>query len=327
MRSLSVAAETFALTRPFRIARGTRTEQQVVSVAITQDGVTGRGECTPYARYDEDVPRTIAAIEAVRAALTAGVDRTELEALLPAGAARNALDCALWDLAAKLGGTSVARIAGLPRAGRIATAITVVIDIPDIMAAEAAKLARAPLLKVKVDAEDPLARLRAVRAAAPEPRLIVDPNESWSVELLVALQDELAELRVDLLEQPVPAAESEQLHGLARRVPIAADEAVHTAADVAGLVGRYDVANIKLDKTGGLTEALRLAEAARKAGLGVMVGCMLGSSLAMAPALLVAQGADFADLDGPYLFREDRPGGMRFSDGLIVPPTRGFWGD
>lgn len=308
------------LTRPFRIARGSRSEADVVTVSIAADGAIGRGECTPYARYGEDVPGTIAAIERLRAAVEGGADRAAVDGLLPPGAARNAIDCALWDLEAKLGRAT------LPTVARTATAITVVIDTPDVMAAEAAKLAHAPLIKVKVGADDPLARIAAVRAAAPLPRLIVDPNESWSVAQLASLQDALADLRVDLLEQPIPADQSAALTGFARRVPLAADEAVHTAADVAGLVGRYDVANIKLDKTGGLTEALRLADAARSAGLGVMVGCMLGSSLAMAPALVVAQGADFVDLDGPYLFAADRVDGIIFDNGVIVPPSPGFWG-
>lgn len=326
VRRLTVAHDVFAMTRPFRISRGSRAQADVVTVTLDQDGCTGRGECTPYARYGESVVSTMAAIEGCRAVLQAGGDRLALAALLPPGAARNAIDCALWDLEAKRGGTSVAALAGLAPLGRTVSGITIGIDTPAVMGADAASLSGVPLMKIKVDDDDPMARIRAVRAAAPDPRLIVDPNESWSIAQLIALQDDLAAARVDLLEQPIPAGESAALAGLARRVPICADEAAHSAADIPGLVGRYDYVNLKLDKTGGLSEALVMARLAREAGLGLMVGCMLSSSLAIAPAALLAQWAEFTDLDGPYLFTEDRAGGFAYDNGVLVPTAAGFWG-
>lgn len=326
VRRLSIEAAHFPLAKPFRIARGTRTEAAVISVAIAQGHIVGRGECTPYLRYGETVESTMAAIERCRELIEAGGDREALAEHLPAGAARNALDCALWDLEARLAGSSVAALTGLRPVHEALTAITIVIDTPEAMAAEAAALRSVPLLKVKVDGDDPMARIGAVRAAAPEARLIVDPNESWSPAQLAALQPALAAARVDLLEQPIPAEASDALHGLPREVPICADEAVHTAADIAALQGRYDYVNIKLDKTGGLTEALRLADAAREAGLGIMVGCMLCSSLGIAPALLLSQVADFADLDGPISLLDDRKGAFRFEQGRIMGSGASLWG-
>lgn len=325
-RRLSIAHDIFAMTRPFRISRGSRSQAEVVTVTIEQDGLVGRGECTPYPRYGESIASTMAAIDGCREMIERGGDRQALRALLPAGAARNAIDCALWDLEARLGNTTVASLAGLSPMAPIVTGITISIDTPEAMAAEARSLADVPLLKIKVDGDDPMARIDAVRAAAPTPRLIVDPNESWSVEQLIALQDALAVARVDLLEQPILAGSSEALSGLARRVPICADEAAHAAADIAGLVGRYDYVNLKLDKTGGLTEALVMAQLAREAGLGLMVGCMLSSSLAIAPAALLAQWASFTDLDGPYLFEKDREGGFRIEGGYLIPTSPCFWG-
>ncbi len=326
MRRLTIAHEVFAMTRPFRIARGSRSEAEVVTVTIEQDGVEGRGECTPYPRYGESIASTMAAIDGCRAMIERGGDRHALRDLLPAGAARNAIDCALWDLEARLAKTTVASLAGLEPMGPTITGITIGIDTPQAMAAEALALADVPLLKIKVDGDDPMARIDAVRAVAPTPRMIVDPNESWSVEQLTALQDALAAARVDLLEQPIPAGSSAALHGLAHKVPICADEAAHCAADIPGLVGRYDYVNLKLDKTGGLTEALDMARLAREAGLGLMVGCMLSSSLAIAPAALLAQGAEFTDLDGPYLFEKDREGGFRIEHGYLNPTSQFFWG-
>lgn len=325
-RRLTIAHDIFAMTRPFRISRGSRSAAEVVTVTIEQDGVAGRGECTPYPRYGESIASTMAAIDACRAMVEGGVDRQGLRELLPAGAARNAIDCALWDMEARLGHTTVASLAGLAPMAPIVTGITISIDTPEAMADEAATLGDVPLIKIKVDGDDPMARINAVRAAAPMPRLIVDPNESWSVGQLVSLQDDLAAARVDLLEQPIAAGSSAALHGLARKVPICADEAAHEAADVPGLVGRYDYVNLKLDKTGGLTEALDMARVAREAGLGLMVGCMLSSSLAIAPAALLAQWASFTDLDGPYLFEQDREGGFLIDQGYLRPTTTSFWG-
>jgi L-alanine-DL-glutamate epimerase-like enolase superfamily enzyme len=326
-RRLHARHDSFPLAAPFRISRGVKTAADVVTVEIREGEHIGRGEGVPYARYGETVEDALAAIERVRSAVEAGAGRAELERLLPPSAARNALDCALWDLEARLGGTSVAAMAGLAPVVRTPTAVTVSLDEPAAMADAARRLAHVPLLKVKVDGVSPAAQITAVRRAAPGPRLIVDPNESWTIAHLRELQPLLAELRVDLLEQPLPAGSDGELASLPPGVPIAADESVHVAGDLGELAGRYRVVNLKLDKTGGLTGALELAAAARAAGLGVMVGCMICSSLSIAPALLVASGALFVDLDGPLWLRDDRPGGVRAEDGVLLPPRRGFWGE
>jgi L-alanine-DL-glutamate epimerase-like enolase superfamily enzyme len=306
-RTLQAGHDRFALNRPFRISRGVRTETQVVTVTIHDGDAVGRGEGVPYPRYGESIESALAAIEAVRPAIEEGADRQALLGLLPAGAARNAVDCALWDLEARLSGRNVAEMLEAPAPERLASALTVVIDAPDAMARAAAALAGAPLLKVKVDANDPAAQIRAVRAAAPEPALIVDPNESWNRAILEALQPMLIEARVDLLEQPVPAGDDAWLEHFRSAVPICADEAVHVADDLGTVAGRYQVVNVKLDKSGGLTAALELADAARARGLGLMTGCMVSSSLSIAPALHVARMSDFVDLDGPVWLAEDRP--------------------
>jgi len=326
-RSLTVAGEILPLHTPFRISRGTKTAAQVVTVALGQDGVTGRGECVPYPRYGENEESTILAIEAARDAIEQGATRQELLAIMPAGAARNAVDCALWDLELRLAGSDIAEALGLEKPLRpIVTAMTVSLDTPDRMAATAAALADAPLLKVKVDRSDPAAQIGAVRAAAPRPKMIVDPNESWTIAEVAALQDLLVELRIDLLEQPLPADADGDLAGFRSAIPIAADEAVHVAADLDTLPDGYGVVNIKLDKTGGLTAALELAEAARARGLGVMTGCMICSSLSIAPAWAIAATSSFADLDGPLWLAEDRPGGVRAANGILSPPQPDFWG-
>ena len=325
-RILSVTADRFPLSRPFRIARGVKTVAEVVTVTIEEGGVTGRGEGVPYPRYGESIADGLAAIEGMRAEIEKGADRRALLSMLPPGAARNAVDCALWDLEARLSGHDIAGLLGAPAPGPIARAVTSGIDTPDAMAEVAASLARAPLLKVKVDADDPAARIRAVRAAAPGAKLIVDPNESWDRALVEAMQPALAEARVDLLEQPVPADADDWLEGFAPLVPICADESVHVAADLDRVARRYQVVNVKLDKAGGLTAALELAHAARARGLGLMTGCMISSSLSIAPALHVARMSDFADLDGPIWLAEDRPGGVRDEGGTLHPPAAGFWG-
>jgi len=325
-RTLRAQHDRFALTRPFRISRGEKTAADVVKVCIVDGAHAGRGEGVPYARYGESIETTLAAIERVRPAIEAGAGCEELLALLPPGAARNALDCALWDLETHLTGRDVANLLGAPEPGRIASALTVVIDTPAAMAAAAAEIAAAPLIKVKVDANDPATRIRAVRTAAPNAALIVDPNESWDRALVEAMQDVCIEARVALLEQPVPADEDAWLEGFTSPIPICADEAVHTAADLDVVAARYTHANIKLDKTGGLTAAIELADAARARGMGLMTGCMVSSSLSIAPALHIAQRSDFVDLDGPIWLREDRPGGVRDDAGYLLPPTRGFWG-
>lgn len=326
MRRVDVRHDRFALRRPFRIARGEKVAADVVTVSIAENGVVGRGEGVPYARYGETIEDAIAAIRAVGKALKAGATRDDVRGLLPPGAARNAVDAALWDLEARLAGTSVGALAGLPPLGPVASAITIGIEDLGTVAAEARRLAHVPLLKLKVDRSNPEARIAAVRAAAPTPQLIIDPNESWTIDEVVRLQQFLVDHRVDLLEQPLPAAADGALAGVASRVPVCADESLHTAADLPALRGRYAVVNVKLDKTGGLTEALLLADAARREGFGLMIGCMVASSLGIAPAMLLAQDAAFVDLDGPLWLAEDRMGGVVDDRGVLLPPAPGFWG-
>jgi L-alanine-DL-glutamate epimerase-like enolase superfamily enzyme len=325
-RTLSTRHDRFALSRPFRISRGVKTAADVVTVQLSESGVEGRGEGVPYSRYGESVGSVRAQIEAVRGAIESGAGREELLSLMKAGAARTALDCALWDLEAKAAARSVAALIGAPEPARIATALTVVIDSAEAMARAASAIAKAPLIKVKVDASQPEAAVRAVRAAAPEAALIVDPNESWDEALLRATMPVLQECAVAVLEQPVPAEEDAWLEGYSSPVPICADEAIHTLAELDRVAGRYDAVNVKLDKSGGLTAGLELAHAARARGLRLMSGCMVCSSLGIAPALHVARLADWADLDGPLWLSEDRSGGVRAADGWLSPPEPGFWG-
>ena len=325
-RTLRAQHDRFALTHPFRISRGVKTQADVVTVTIADGDATGQGEGVPYPRYGESIESALAEIEGIRAAIEGGADRQMLQTLLQPGAARNAVDCALWDLESRASGKSVATLIGAPEPVRLESALTVGIDTPEAMAATARGIARAPLIKLKVDAVDPEAQLRAVRAAAPDCRLIVDPNESWDETLLRSIEPLLVELRTDLLEQPVPAGTDEWLEGFTPKVPICADEAVHVAADLNVVAQRYQVVNVKLDKSGGLTAALELANATRERGLGLMTGCMVSSSLSIAAALHVARMSDFVDLDGPIWLAEDRAGGVRDEGGMLLPPARGFWG-
>jgi L-alanine-DL-glutamate epimerase-like enolase superfamily enzyme len=299
----------------------------VVVVELTEDGVTGRGEGVPYPRYGESVEGVLAAIKTARAAVEAGTECRELLTLLRPGAARNAVDCALWDLEVKRTGTSVAARLRRSPLEPIVSALTIVIDTPDAMAAAALAVAQVPLIKVKVGADDPAARIRAVRTAAPDAMLIVDPNEGWNRALLEAMQDVLVEARVALLEQPVPADDDTWLAGFDYAIPLYADEAVHVGGDLDRVAARYQGINVKLDKTGGLTAALELAAAARARGLALMCGCMVGSSLSIAPAMHVARDADFVDLDGPLWMAQDRAGGVVDKGGTLWPPQPGFWGD
>ncbi|MDW4498607.1 N-acetyl-D-Glu racemase DgcA [Sulfitobacter sp. D35] len=319
---IEVSRDTFPLAQVFTISRGSRTEAQVLTVRVSDGGVTGWGECVPYARYGETLESVTAQIEGLGGAVT----RETLGGLLPAGAARNAVDCALWDLAANRAGKRAWEIAGLDAPGPVITAYTLSLDTPEAMRAQAEKNAARPLLKIKLGTPDDMPRLEAVRAGAPEARIIVDANEGWSADVYADLAPHLLRLGVDLVEQPLPAGEDEALRGLERPVPVCADESCHDRESLAGLKGKYDVVNIKLDKTGGLTEALALRDAAQRQGYGVMVGCMVGSSLAMAPAVLVAQGARIVDLDGPLLLAEDRDHALTFDDQGIHPPTAALWG-
>lgn len=325
-RNLQAQHDRFALTRPFRIARGEKSFADVITVTVTEGGITGRGEGVPYPRYGESIEAALATVESARGAVEAGLGRQGLLALLPPGAARNAIDCALWDLEARRSGRDVAGLLAIAPAGPLTSALTIVIDTPAAMAAAAARAGEAPLLKVKVDAVRPGERIFAVRAAARKAALIVDPNESWDRAMVEAMQPVLAEAGAALLEQPVPAGSDAWLEGFEPAVPICADESVHVAADLDSVARRYQAVNVKLDKAGGLTAAIELAESARARGLGVMTGCMVCSSLSIAPALHVAAVSDFADLDGPLWLREDRPGGVREERGILFPPERGFWG-
>jgi len=323
---LSVETEVFPLAKAFTISRGSRTEARVLTVTIEVDGTRGRGECVPYARYGE----TLESVRAQILSLPAGIDRAALQAVLPPGAARNALDCALWDLEAKRSGRRVWELAGLPAPAPQVTAYTLSLEAPEAMRAEAARQAWRPLLKVKLGGTDgsagDLARIEAVRVGAPAARIVVDANEGWTPEGYAALAPALVRLGVELVEQPLPAATDDALRGLDRPLPVCADESCHDRASLAGLAGKYDMVNIKLDKAGGLTEALALRAAAEAAGYGIMVGCMVGSSLAMAPALLVAQGAAVVDLDGPLLLAQDRARGLVYDGAGVHPPEPELWG-
>jgi L-alanine-DL-glutamate epimerase-like enolase superfamily enzyme len=326
LRGLNVQSRSFALHSPFRISRGVKTAADVVTVELVQGDCIGRGESVPYARYGESVSAVIAEIESLRDDLAVGMDRDELQARLGPGAARNALDAALWDIESRLMHVSVSSRLARPPHRPLVTALTVVIDTPQAMEKAAASLADAGLIKIKVGADDPIARIEAVRRAAPAARLIVDPNESWTIDILRATQDALERLQVDLLEQPLPADADEALRGFVSRIPICADEACHTSSDLSSLLGRYQAINIKLDKTGGLTEAWRLLRAAKAEGFGIMVGCMVCSSLGIAPALEIAREAEFIDLDGPLWLASDYPDGVTLQGGMLMPPSPGFWG-
>ena len=325
--TLSLEHSRHPLATPFRISRGVRTEIEVVVATIGDGDIVGHGESLPYPRYDESVDSVIAQATQLRDALAAGLDRARLREALAPGAARNALDCALWDLESRQRGLSVAAMLGQSDAlPPLDSAQTVSLDTPERMARAAAALTGLDLVKVKVDAEDPAAQIRAVRSVLPDARLIVDPNESWDLALLTALQPVLAETRIDLIEQPLPAADDHVLAGFKSVARLCADESCHVAADLPRLRGRYQVVNIKLDKTGGLTGALELLDAARAQGFGIMVGCMISSSLSIAPAWHVARHAEFVDLDGPLWLKDDHAGGAVMREGLLQPPAPALWG-
>jgi L-Ala-D/L-Glu epimerase len=319
---ITVTPDVFRLAQVFTISRGSRTEAKVLTVRITRGGVTGWGECVPYARYGETLESVTAQIEGLDPAIT----REALQRALPAGAARNALDCALWDIEAKQAGKRVWELAGLARPGPEITAFTLSLDTPENMRTEAAKHAHRPLLKIKLGTPDDMPRLEAVRAGAPKTRIIIDANEGWSAEVYADLAPHLVAMGVALVEQPLPAGADDMLAEMARPLPVCADEAAHDCASLPHLKGKYDVVNIKLDKTGGLTEGLALKQAALAEGYGLMVGCMVGSSLAMAPATLLAQGVAFTDLDGPLLLAEDRENPLVFDAQGVHPPSAKLWG-
>ena len=317
-----MAADRFPLAEVFTISRGSRTEASVLTVSVTEGGVTGRGECVPYARYGETLESVTRVIEGLRLPL----DRAALQDLLPAGAARNAVDCALWDLECKTKGLRAWDLAGLTAPEPEITAFTLSLAEPAQMEAAARRHAHRPMLKIKLGTPDDMPRLEAVRRGAPDAKIIVDANEGWSAEVYSDLAPHLVRLGVALVEQPLPAGEDEALVGMTRPVPVCADESCHDRASLPALKGKYDMINIKLDKTGGLTEALALREAALAEGYRIMVGCMVGSSLAMAPAVLVAQGAMVTDLDGPLLLAQDRDTPLRYDDRGVHPPEPALWG-
>lgn len=319
---IKVKAETFRLAETFTISRGSRDAAEVLTVTVSDGVVTGRGECVPYARYGE----TLASVMDEIRALPETITRPALQETLPPGAARNAVDCAMWDLEAKQAGKRVWDIADVPGPAALTTAFTLSLDTPENMEKSAARHSHRPLLKIKLGTPDDMARLEAVRRGAPKTDIIVDANEGWTADIYADLAPHLIRLGVLLVEQPLPAGADDMLAEIERPLPVCADESCHDRASLPGLAGKYDIANIKLDKTGGLTEALALKDAALAEGYGLMIGCMVGTSLAMAPATLLAQGAAFVDLDGPLLLAEDRNPPLAYDKAGLHAPVAALWG-
>ncbi|WP_346912404.1 N-acetyl-D-Glu racemase DgcA [uncultured Roseibium sp.] len=324
--SVSLDTERFEIAGGFAISRGSRTHAEVLVVTLNDGSVRGHGECVPYARYGESLDSVAEQIRAIAPGIEAGMTRAELQAAMPAGAARNAVDCAFWDLEAKISGKTAADLAGLAALKPVTTAYTISVGTPETMAEAARKAASRPLLKVKLAGAGDPERLRAVRANAPDARLIIDANEAWDASCFAENMAACLETGVELIEQPLPASDDGALESLARPVTVCADESLHTRKDLASLRKRYDAVNIKLDKAGGLTEALLLLKDARTLEFKTMIGCMLGTSLAMAPAMLLAQTADYVDLDGPLLLTKDREPGLKFEGSLLYPPEPALWG-
>jgi L-alanine-DL-glutamate epimerase-like enolase superfamily enzyme len=325
-RQLAAVIERWPIAGSFTISRGAKTEAVTVVAEVSQGGRSGRGECVPYPRYGETPEATLAALVAMQEPLSRGLDRTALQAAMPPGAARNALDCALLDLEAKAAGQRAWTLLGRPAPRPCTTAYTISLGTPEAMAAATAKAAHRPLLKIKLGGDGDGARIAAVRKAAPESELIVDANEAWTPDNLEQNLKACAGAGVTLVEQPLPAGKDEALARIKRPIAVCADESVHDRASLAGLRARYDAVNIKLDKTGGLTEALAMADAAQALGFEIMIGCMVATSLAMAPAMLLAPQARFVDLDGPLLLTRDRDGGLRYDGSLVYPPEAALWG-
>jgi len=317
--------EVWPLKQVFRISRGSRTEARVVVVTISDGQHVGRGEGVPIRRYNQTSDSVLAQIESVKR--EKNLDRQQLQKLLPAGAARNALDCGLWDLQAKISGKRVWELTNIPMAPKVETAFTISLDTPEKMAAAAKASVDAPILKLKLGGDDAdLPRVQAVRDAAPAARLLIDANESWSPDHYREIVSALKGLRVELIEQPFPANDDDILETLDHPIPVCADESCHTRTDLPRLMNRYDVLNVKLDKTGGLTEALRLCEHCRENGFKLLIGCMVGTSLSMAPARVLASAADYVDLDGPLLLARDRDHGLNYQNGKIAIPNQELWG-
>ena len=325
-RHLETTIETYPIAGAFTISRGSRTEAQVIVCSISERGVTGRGECVPYKRYGESLASVEAQILAERDFIADAGSRHDLVKRMKPGAARNALDCALWDLESKLAHVPVARAIGVEPAQPLVTAYTISLGEPEAMAEQAHHHRTRPLLKVKLGTADDEKRIQAVRGAAPDCRLIVDANEGWTAENLERHLAAATECGVELIEQPLPAGNDAVLGRIRRRVAICADESAHRTADLEHLRDRYDAVNIKLDKAGGLTEGLAMRREAERLGFSVMIGCMVGSSLAMAPAVLLAQGAPFVDLDGPLLLARDCTHPLTYEGSLVYPPERALWG-
>jgi len=324
--AVGIEAERFEIAGGFRISRETRTHAQVVVVTLEDGALRGRGECVPYPRYGESLESVQSQIEEIAPLLKDGLSRLQLLEAMPAGAARNAVDCALWDLEAKRAGRPAAELAGIGALRPLTTAFTISVDTPETMAEKTRAAAHRPLLKIKLGGAGDDARIAAVREAAPQSTLIVDANEAWDESCFDVNMAACEAAGVALIEQPLPSKADDRLKGLSRKVALCADESLHPGKSIDGLREKYDAVNIKLDKAGGLTAALKLYEEARAQDLKVMVGCMLGTSLAMAPAVLIAQGADFTDLDGPLLLAQDRSPGLRFEGSLLYPPLPELWG-
>lgn len=324
--ALSARIERFPIAGSFTISRGAKTEAVTVVAELSQNGLTGRGECVPYPRYGETPEATLAAIQVMQAAVAGGLTRQALQAAMPPGAARNALDCALLDLEAKAAGLRAWNLLGRPEPGERTTAYTISLGTPEAMAAATVKAAHRPLLKIKLGGDGDGMRIAAVRKAAPESELIVDANEAWTeanLEYNLAACDAVG---VTLVEQPLPAGKDDALARIKRPLAVCADESVHDRSSLAPLRARYDAVNIKLDKTGGLTEALAMTDAAQALGFEIMIGCMVATSLSMAPAMLVTPQARFVDLDGPLLLARDRDHGLRYDGSLVYPPESSLWG-
>lgn len=324
--NLSVRSEQWPIRGVFRISRGARTVSEPVVVEISDGTHVGRGECLPYPRYGESVDGVVRQIEEVADAVAEEMDRETLREHLPPGAARNALDGALWDLEAKRSGIPAWRLAGVVEPKPLTTAYTISLAGPEEMAQSARVEAHRPLLKLKLTGQGDLERVRAVHEAAPKAALIADANEAWTPKIFEELAPQFSRLGVEMIEQPLPADQDAALAEMEHPVPVCADESCHTSDDVPRLRGRYDLINIKLDKTGGLTEALKLQREALAAGLGIMVGCMVGTSLGVAPATLLGATASYVDLDAPLLLAEDREFGIRFEGSVLYPPLRELWG-
>jgi L-alanine-DL-glutamate epimerase-like enolase superfamily enzyme len=324
--TLAARIERWPIAGSFTISRGAKTEAVTVVAEVSHGGLTGRGECVPYPRYGVTPEATLAALQSMQEPLLRGLDRKALQAAMPPSAARNALDCALLDLEAKTRGQRVWSLLGYPAPEACVTAYTISLASPEAMAAATVKAAHRPLLKIKLGGDGDAMRIAAVRKAAPKSELIVDANEAWTSDNLERNLAACAEAGVTLVEQPLPAGQDEALKRIRRPLAVCADESVHDRASLEGLRERYDALNIKLDKTGGLTEALAMADAARALGFELMIGCMVATSLAMAPAMLLAREARYVDLDGPLLLARDRDGGLRYDGSLVYPPEAALWG-